>query len=141
MNLNPDIDMIWKFFKFIFLSILSIITLIAIFILLVNVTQSKTHYECNGNLKGYGESELFLTLEDYGPFVLWGDSFGRIKIEVPNHIPLEYFSQLEDLDDLLHIYRRSGSSDLKGSFSRLSKDIMLDTSSGFYDGRCKKIEL
>ena len=133
--------MIWKFFKFIFLSILSIIALIAIFILLVNVTQSKTHYECNGNLKGYGESELFLTLEDYGPFVLWSESFGRIKIEMPNLIPLEYYSKLKDLDNLLHIYKNVRSSDLKGSFSLLSKDIMLETSSGFYDGRCKKIEL
>ena len=133
--------MIWKFFKFIFLSILSVIALIAIFILLVNVTQSKTHYECNGNLKGYGESELFLTLEDYGPFVLWSESFGRIKIEMPNLIPLEYYSKLKDLDNLLHIYKNVRSSDLKGSFSLLSKDIMLETSSGFYDGRCKKIEL
>ena len=133
--------MIWKFFKFIFLSILSVIALIAIFILLVNVTQSKTHYECNGNLKGYGESELFLTLEDYGPFVLWSESFGRIKIEMPNLIPLEYYSKLKDLDGLLHIYKNVRSSDLKGSFSLLSKDIMLETSSGFYDGRCKKIQL
>ena len=133
--------MIWKFFKFIFLSILSVIALIAIFILLVNVTQSKTHYECNGNLKGYGESELFLTLEDYGPFVLWSESFGRIKIEMPNLIPLEYYSKLKDLDGSLHIYKNVRSSDLKGSFSLLSKDIMLETSSGFYDGRCKKIEL
>jgi len=133
--------MIWKFFKFIFLSILSIVALIAIFILLVNVTQTKTHYECNGNLKGYGESELFLTLEDYGPLVLWAESFGRIKIEVPNLIPLEYYSKLEDLDDLLHIYKNVRSSDLIGSFSRLSKDIKLDTYLGFYDGRCKKIEL
>ena len=133
--------MIWKFFKFIFLSILSIIALIAIFILLVNVTQSKTHYECNGNLKGYGESELFLTLEDYGPFQFWVESYGRIKIEMPSLIPLEYYSKLKDLGDLLHIYKNVRSSDLKGSFSLLSKDIMLDTSLGFYDGRCKKIEL
>jgi hypothetical protein len=133
--------MIWKFFKFIFLSILSIIALIAIFIVLINVTQSKTYYECNGNLKGYGERELFLTLEGYGPFQFWVESYGRIKIEMPKLIPLEYYSKLEDLDDLLHIYKNVRSSELKGSFSRLSKDIMLDTSYGFYDGRCKKIEL
>ena len=140
MQYALDINMIWKFFKFVFGLLLFIIALIAIWVGIRYATYSKTHYACQGNLKDYGQSELFLTLEEYG-LLNAGDSFGRIKIEVPNHIPLEYFSQLEDLDDLLHIYRRSGSSDLKGSFSRLSKDIMLDTSSGFYDGRCKKIEL
>ena len=125
--------MIKTFFKFIFGLLLVIIALIALWVLIRYTTYSKTHYACQGNLKDYGKSELFLTVEEYG-LLSAGDSFGRIKIEVPNLIPLEYFSQLEDLDDLLHIYRDSRSSDLKGSFSRLSKDIMLDTSYGFYDG-------
>jgi|TARA_B110000467_G_C17905049_1_gene256889 hypothetical protein len=133
--------MIWKFFKFIFLFILSVIALIAIYILLINITQSKTHYECNGNLKGYGKSELYLSIEDYGPFVFYNDSFGRIKTEIPNLLPMDNYFYLEDLGDLIHIYKISKSSGLSGSFSLLSKDIMLDTPFGFFDGRCKKIEL
>ena len=121
--------MIKKLFKFILGLILSIIALIAIYALLNYLSYSKTHYECQGNLKDYGKKELFLTLEEYGSFNAFSDSYGRVKIEISDLLPMDYYFHLEDLDDLIHIYKDSSAkfSGLKGSFSLVSKDLLLDT--------------
>ena len=137
--------MIKKFFKFILGLILSLVALIALYALLNYLSYSKTHYECKGTLKGSDSwpNELFLTLEEYGSFNVFSDSYGRIRIEIPELLPIYYYSHLEDLDNLFHIYEDSPPkfSELKGSFSLLSKDLLLETPFGFFDGRCNKTEL
>jgi len=137
-----------KLIKFILGLALSVVALVALYVLLnflYYLSDWKTHYECKGvytegeNVSG----ELFLTIEEYSPFEFARGSSGRARIEIPGVFAAYYYSHIEGLGDLIHIYYDSppNYSELKGSFSLVSKDLLLDTPYSFFDGRCKKINI
>jgi len=58
-------------------------------------------------------------------------------VEIPD-VGYETFSEIKDLTDLFQIYEGYAEKrKLAGSFSKLSKKLMLNTSYGFFDGACK----
>ena len=68
---------------------------------------------------------------------LSGDSDAALHLEIPNR-DYDYFGLLKRVGDQYQIF--DSQKKPKGNFSTLSKTLALDTSVGFFDGVCKKVD-
>lgn len=100
---------------------------------------AETNFECSGHFslpEGEKPVTLFAKLQEYRPWVyLWSDSDGTFFLEIPN-IDYEHFATVKKIGEQRQIW---DAKKLKGNLSRLSKVLALQTSQGFFDGKCKEI--
>ncbi|MBT4922522.1 MAG: hypothetical protein HON23_05860 [Rickettsiales bacterium] len=114
-----------------------ILLIITTFVVLVFFSSSTTRYKCAGNI-GDESLNVFMEIEKYSWFVLWGDSDAVIYIEIPNRF-VNYYHHVIDLGHQMQIYESDPIS-LQGNFSQLSNTLALKTHYGFFDGVCSKVE-
>ena len=121
-----------KFIKYIAYFILTIVFL---FLFIANFSSTVTKFECQGHLvKGETSSPetIYLRLEKYKRWIVWGDSDGELILEIPNTTH-RYFSRVKDDNMQLRIY---DDEEFVGALSSLSKVLAIKTHYGFFDGKC-----
>ena len=118
-----------------------VVAIIFLFLFITTFSSVESRYECKGELTFKGKSQvkiIYIKLEEYRWWVgLWGDSDGMLHLEFPNEW-VENFNHIKENGDQLQIYDRDKK--LIGNLSTLSKKLALNTSIGFFDGTCSKIE-
>ena len=126
------------FLKFLFLFAL---TAVLLFAFVAAFSSKSSSYECVGEMTNgdnLSPSTVYIQLEEYRWWVgLWSDSDGNLKLEIPHKFN-GYYEHIVDINIQLQIY--SKPQEMKGYFSPLSKALSLQTPSGFFDGKCKRID-
>ncbi len=116
--------------------------LVLLFLFVVNFSQVETKFQCPGEMsyKDAAQSTtVYVRLEEYRWWVgLWSDSDASLYLEIPNSA-VEYFEYIEKGGDNFFIYETYPAKKRKGIFSALSKALAIETSFGFFDGRCKEL--
>ena len=125
-------------FKFLGVSMFFVM---ALFLVVVNFSSVSSRYECKGKIL-LGQSSnlktLYIIVDEYRWWVgLWSNAFGVMQMEIPGEI-VNYYSNVNEVGEQLHVY--SSSNELVGNFSNLSKTLTLDTSIGFFDGKCEPLK-
>jgi hypothetical protein len=98
----------------------------------------RQRYECKGSFTEKNqqkEGSIFFVLETYKWWILWAESKGNLKTEIPN-IHFAYYPDVRKVGVLFHIYQ---DSRMQGAFSTLSRSFSLQTVAGFFDGTCEAI--
>lgn len=118
-----------------------IVLLIITFGVVLGFSSEVSRFECDGQITSKNDTQpatIYIKLEEYRWWVgLWSDSNGNLRLEIPNMV-YQYYSHIDDLGELLHIY--PSPDEFRGSFSKLSKILAIETSVGFFDGKCKNLE-
>ena len=127
-----------KFAKYLGVAILAIVVL---FLFVSNFSSVTSKFECAGKMS-FGENSepktIYIVLEEYRWWVgLWSDSDGNVKLEIPNET-FKFYQHVVEVGNLRQIY--DSPTEMKGSFSTLSKTLSLKTPFGFFDGKCESIK-
>lgn len=114
---------------------------VALFVLLANFSAAESRFECSRSVSGSDGSlptMVYLRLEQYRWWVgLWSDSDAALWVEIPSEA-VEYFSDVREVGDQLQVFDSGGA--IKGNFSTLSHVLAIQTSLGFFDGKCRVID-
>src|SRR5690606_22595884 len=106
-----------------------------------NFSAAETRFECSSFVpesEGSLPAMVYLRLEQYRWWVgLWSDSDAALWLEIPSEA-VEYFSDVREVGDQLQVFDSSES--IKGNFSTLSHVLAIQTSRGFFDGKCRVID-
>lgn len=112
------------------------------------LSQVESRFQCSGQISSKWKTDsepitVYAKLTTYRLWLIWwvdSDSDGRLWLEIPNRA-FDTFQIARVGDDMLTITDiREGQPRLKGQFSLLSSTLALDTSVGFFDGKCARIE-
>jgi len=118
-----------------------LVMLMLLFVFVAKFSAIESRYECQGTIISHGITRpavVYVKLNQYRWWVgLWGDSDGELHLEIPNKF-VDYFRHLKEVGDQLQIFDHDKK--LIGSYSRLSGTLTLNTSVGFIEGTCVKIE-
>lgn len=103
-----------------------------------NFSAVEGRYECSGSFDGATptvQNKGYLKLVEYRWWVgLWSDSQGSVWFEVPD-VWTAYYAHVRNSGEYLQIY--DGPADLKGDFSRLSRNLTIALPGGVYRGECR----
>lgn len=118
---------------------IAVAVLVVVYLALAKFSTSESVWVCKGELtravsKTVEQTEAYLRLQKYRPWVVWSSSYGDLHLEVPK-TTFAYYSHIVELGDSLTIYDDEGK-DLKGMFSLLSHSLMIDTGMGVFEGMC-----
>ena len=118
------------------------LVLVAGFLFVVNFSAVESRFECPGEFTlnvQKTQSRVFLKIEEYRWWAgLWSESDGSVRFEIPNSSG-GYYGYVRKFGDQLQM-SEDASSIVKGSFSKLSRALMLlSTPSGIFDGLCKAL--
>jgi len=107
---------------------------------LAKLSSVVTVYRCPGNYAlpgGPTAGELYVRLEEFRPWILWRDSDGNMQIEVrrADTVTFDFFDRIDNNGNNLFILADGKAA---GMFSRLSNILSINTSLGFFDGKCAK---
>lgn len=115
--------------------------IVFLFVLVANFSTVENRFQCSGKLARNDASiasTLYIKIAEYRWWVgLWSNSDAALWLEMPSEA-VDYFSHVVEVGDQLQIFGLE--KDLRGNFSTLSKILTLKTSSGFFDGKCQRIE-
>ena len=114
---------------------------VALYLIAANFSEVETKYSCVGELSASGDSEattVYFALKEYRWWVsLWSDGKGSVFLEIPNRI-VRYFDRIEGGEFEMQIFI-TYPTELKGTFSKLSKTLAIDAGIGFFEGKCSKM--
>ena len=123
--------------KFIGYFILALVLLLSI---VVGYSSVESRFECSGEMTFDSISKpstIHIKLNEYRWWVnLWSESDGDFYLEIPN-VLVKFYDRVIDLDPQIQILGHQ--KEIKGNFSKLSKTLILDTSVGFFDGTCNRL--
>jgi len=120
--------------------LVAVFVVVLLFLFVANFSAVESRFQCSGAVSLNGASSastVYLKLQRYRWWVgLWSDSDGNILLEIPN-VAIQYFGEIIELGEQIQIY--SFEKHLRGNFSLLSSVLALETSGGFFDGKCTRI--
>lgn len=118
----------------------TVVSVVLLFAFVANFSAVESRFQCSGSLSlndASSTATVYLRVERYRWWVsLWSDSDAAIWLEIPNQF-VETFSEVLEVGDQLQIFGLD--AEIKGNFSTLSHVLALQTSRGFFDGECKRI--
>lgn len=117
---------------------------VLLFAFAITFSSVESRFECNGTLSSKNASSpatIYIKFAQYRWWVgLWSASDGALWVEVPKRTT-DYFGNITKVADQFQISRSPEElKGLWGYFSTLSGALVLETSAGNFDGRCRKLD-